>query len=252
MWKWLHPYAAPEKAYQLSAKFLPWFAGLGFSLTLIGTIWGLIFAPADYQQGDSYRIIFIHVPAASLSMSLYVSMAVASFTGLVWQLKMADWAAASIAPVGAMMTFIALITGSFWGKPMWGTWWVWDARLTSELMQLFLYLGVIALYASFEDKVVAARAAGILAIVGVINIPIIKYSVEWWSSLHQGSTIKITEESAMTTDMLYPLLLNILGFGLIAGAIITLRFKAEVIERCSMRPWVKQLASQKNGAKDAI
>ncbi|MBE8166859.1 MAG: heme ABC transporter permease [Shewanella sp.] len=252
MWKWLHPYAAPEKAHQLSAKFLPWLAGFGFVLTLIGTIWGLLFAPADYQQGDSYRIIFIHVPAASLSMSLYVSMAIASFTGLVWQLKMADWAAASIAPVGAVMTFIALITGSFWGKPMWGTWWVWDARLTSELMQLFLYLGVIALYTSFDDKVVAARAAGILAIVGVINIPIIKYSVEWWSSLHQGSTIKITEESAMSADMLYPLLINIIGFGLLAGAIITLRFKAEVIARCSMRSWVQDLANRKNGVNNAI
>ncbi|MGB0895304.1 MAG: heme ABC transporter permease [Parashewanella sp.] len=242
MWKWLHPYASPEKAYQLSNKLLPWFASLGFLLVLTGTVWGLVFAPTDYQQGDSYRIIFIHVPAASMSMSVYVGMAIASFVGLVWQLKMADWTAAAMAPVGAVMTFIALITGSFWGKPMWGTWWVWDARLTSELLQLFLYLGVIALYASFEDKVVAARAAGILTIVGVINIPIIKYSVEWWSSLHQGSTIKITEESAMPTDMLYPLLINILGFGLMIGAIVIIRFKAEVIARCSMRPWVKEMA----------
>ncbi|RLV60675.1 heme ABC transporter permease [Parashewanella curva] len=242
MWKWLHPYASPEKAYQLSTTLFPWFAVLGFSLTLIGTIWGLMFAPTDYQQGDSYRIIFIHVPAASMSMSVYVGMAIASFIGMVWQLKLADWSAAAMAPVGAVMTFIALITGSFWGKPMWGAWWVWDARLTSELILLFLYLGVIALYASFEDKVVAARAAGILAIVGVINIPIIKYSVDWWNSLHQGSTIKITEKSAITNDMLYPLLMNIFGFGLLIGAIVIMRFKAEIIARSGMRPWVKTMA----------
>ncbi|MBM7072974.1 heme ABC transporter permease [Shewanella sp. 202IG2-18] len=242
MWKWLHPYAQPERAYQLSTKLFPWFAILGFSMVTVGTIWGLLFAPTDYQQGDSYRIIFIHVPAASMSMSVYVGMAIASFIGLVWQLKMADWAAASMAPIGAVMTFIALITGSLWGKPMWGTYWVWDARLTSELLLLFLYLGVIALYNSFEDKVIASRAAGILSIVGVINIPIIKYSVDWWNSLHQGSTIKITEKSAITGDMLHPLLLNIFGFGLMIGAITIMRFKAEIIARCSMRPWVKDMA----------
>lgn len=244
MWKWLHPYAQPERAYQLSTKLFPWFAWLGFSMVIAGSVWGLLFAPTDYQQGDSYRIIFIHVPAASMSMSVYVGMAIASFTGLVWQLKMADWAAAAMAPIGAVMTFIALITGSFWGKPMWGTWWVWDARLTSELLLLFLYLGVIALYNSFEDKVIASRAAGILAIVGVINIPIIKYSVDWWNSLHQGSTIKITDKSAITGDMLHPLLLNIFGFGLMIGAITIMRFKAEIIARCSMRPWVKEMAQK--------
>ncbi|MGB6136540.1 MAG: heme ABC transporter permease CcmC, partial [Shewanella sp.] len=205
MWKWLHSYADPERAYKLSGTLLPWFSILAILLVGTGSIWGLLFAPTDYQQGDSYRIIFIHVPAASMSMAAYMGMAVASFIGLVWQIKSADWAAAAIAPIGAVITFIALLTGAAWGKPMWGTWWVWDARLTSELVLLFLYLGVISLYASFEDKVLAARAAGILAIVGVINIPIIKYSVDWWSSLHQPSTIKITEKSTMSTDMLYPL-----------------------------------------------
>ncbi len=248
MWKWLHPYADPERAYQLAGKLLPWFSILALGLILTGTIWGLMFAPTDYQQGDSYRIIFIHVPAASMSMAAYMGMAISAFIGLVWQIKAADWAAASIAPIGAVITFIALFTGATWGKPMWGTWWVWDARLTSELVLLFLYLGVISLYASFEDKVLAARAAGILAIVGVINIPIIKYSVEWWSSLHQPSTIKITEESAMPTEMLIPLLLNIFGFGMMIGALTLVRFRAEVLARNGMRPWVRKLAQEQGAA----
>lgn len=247
MWKWLHSYADPQRAYRLSNTLQPWFSTLAFVFITIGTLWGLIFAPSDYQQGDSYRIIFIHVPAASMSMTAYIAMASASFVGMVWQIKSADWVAASIAPVGAVMTFIALVTGAAWGKPMWGTWWVWDARLTSELVLLFLYLGVISLYASFEDKVLAARAAGILAIVGVVNIPIIKYSVEWWSSLHQPSTIKITEESTMSSDMLYPLLINIVGFGLLLGAITLLRFRTEILARNSMRSWVRELAQTERG-----
>jgi heme exporter protein C len=243
MWKWLHTFADPERAYKLSGSLLPWFTIFAILLIGTGSIWGLLFAPTDYQQGDSYRIIFIHVPAASMSMSAYMAMAVASFIGLVWQIKSADWAAAAIAPIGAVITFIALITGAAWGKPMWGTWWVWDARLTSELVLLFLYLGVISLYASFEDKVLAARASGILAIVGVINIPIIKYSVDWWSSLHQPSTIKITEKSTMSTDMLYPLLINIVGFGVMIGAITLVRYRTEILARNGMRPWVRDLAT---------
>jgi len=247
MWKWLHPYADPERAFKLSDKLLPWFTVLAFLLIGTGTIWGLLFAPSDYQQGDSYRIIFIHVPASSMSLAIYMGMATAAFIGLVWQIKLADWAAASMAPIGAVITFLALFTGATWGKPMWGTWWVWDARLTSELVLLFLYLGVISLYASFEDKVLAARAAGILAIVGVINIPIIKYSVEWWSSLHQPSTIKITQKSTMAPEMLYPLLINIVGFGMMVGAITILRFKAEILARNAMRPWVREMAVAKGG-----
>ena len=243
MWKWLHTYADPERAYKLSGTLLPWFTILAILLIGTGSIWGLLFAPTDYQQGDSYRIIFIHVPAASMSMTAYMGMATASFIGLVWQIKSADWAAAAIAPIGAVITFIALLTGAAWGKPMWGTWWVWDARLTSELVLLFLYLGIISLYASFEDKVLAARASGILAIVGVINIPIIKYSVDWWSSLHQPSTIKITEKSTMSTDMLYPLLINIVGFGVMIGAITLVRYRTEILARNGMRPWVRALAT---------
>ncbi|KFZ37721.1 heme ABC transporter permease [Shewanella mangrovi] len=241
MWKWLHPYAEPQRAYRLAGKFIPWLSILAILMLLTGTTWGMVFSPTDYQQGDSYRIIFVHVPAASMSMSAYIGMAIAAFIGLVWQIKLADWMAASIAPIGAVITFIALVTGSTWGKPMWGTWWVWDARLTSELVLLFLYLGVISLYASFEDKVLAARAAGILSIVGVINIPIIKYSVDWWNSLHQGS-IKMTGKTAMPPDMLVPLVINILGFGVMIGALSLIRFRSEILARNGMRPWVRELA----------
>ncbi|ADN74512.1 heme exporter protein CcmC [Ferrimonas balearica DSM 9799] len=250
MWKWLHPYAHPERAYHLAGAMLPWFAALATLLIATGTIWGLGFAPVDYQQGDSYRIIFLHVPAASMSMAAYTAMAICAFIGLVWQLKLADIAAAAIAPVGAVLTFIALLTGAAWGKPMWGTWWVWDARLTSELVLLFLYLGVIALYASFEDKVMAAKAAGILAIVGVINLPIIKYSVEWWNTLHQPNAITVGQSNNMPPEMLIPLLCNIFGFAVLIGALSILRFRAEVLARNSMRPWVRAMveAEEKKSA----
>ena len=244
MWKWLHPYAKPERSYELASKLLPWFVGSSIITLLIGTVWGLVFAPADYQQGDSYRIIFIHVPAATLSMSTYMAMATAALVGMVWQIKLADAAAAAIAPVGAVLTAIALITGAAWGKPMWGTWWIWDARLTSQLILLFLYLGVIALHNSFEDKVLAGRAAGILTLVGVINIPIIKYSVEWWNTLHQGATISKLDKPSMSNEMLWPLLVNLLGFALMIAAITLVRFRNEVIARNSMRPWFKELVAK--------
>lgn len=241
MWKWLHPYAKPERSYNLAGKMLPWFALFSAVSLSIGMIWGFAFAPADYQQGDSFRIIYLHVPAASLSMGAYLSMAIAAFIGLVWQLKMADMAVAAIAPIGAVFTAIALFTGAVWGKPMWGAWWVWDARLTSELILLFLYLGVIAIYGAFSDKILAGRAAGILALVGVINLPIIHYSVEWWNTLHQKATISKFDKPSMDTDMLWPLLINLLGFGLLFGTLTLMRFRNELITRESHRPWVKKL-----------
>ncbi|MDP2562633.1 heme ABC transporter permease [Psychrobium sp. 1_MG-2023] len=244
MWKWLHPYAKPERSYQLASTLLPWFSVLSITTLLIGIIWALGFAPVDYQQGESYRIIYVHVPAATLSMSVYMAMATAALVSMVWQLKLADAAAAAMAPIGAVLTTIALITGAAWGKPMWGTWWVWDARLTSELILLFLYLGIIALHNAFDDKVLAGRAAGILTLVGVVNIPIIKYSVEWWNTLHQGATISKLDKPSMSTDMLLPLLVNILGFVLMIGAITLIRFRNEVIARNAMRPWVKELIAK--------
>ncbi|MDF2153759.1 heme ABC transporter permease [Vibrio sp. CAU 1672] len=245
MWKWLHPYAKPETAYRLSGKFLPWFSVFALICLSVGTVWGLAFAPADYQQGDSFRIIYIHVPAAIWSMGVYMSMAIAAFIGLVWQVRLSDMAALAMAPIGAVFTFIALITGAVWGKPMWGTWWVWDARLTSELILLFLYLGVIALYHAFDDQKTAAKAAGILAIVGVVNLPIIHFSVEWWNTLHQGATITKFEKPSISADMLWPLLLNIFGFAFFFGAVTMVRFRNEIISKESHRPWVRKLATEK-------
>ncbi|MGF1762845.1 heme ABC transporter permease [Aliivibrio kagoshimensis] len=246
MWKWLHPYAKPEKTYKLCSTLLPWFAVTSLICLVVGTVWGLAFAPSDYQQGDSFRIIYIHVPAAALSMGAYLSMAIAAFIGLVWQLKLSDMAAAAMAPIGAVFTFIALLTGAVWGKPMWGAWWVWDARLTSELILLFLYLGVIALYSAFDDQKTAAKAAGILAIVGVINLPIIHYSVEWWNTLHQGATITKFDKPSIAPEMLWPLLINMLGFGTFFTTVTLIRFKNEILQREGHRPWVRDLV-RKNG-----
>lgn len=245
MWKWLHPYAKPEKTYALCGKLLPWFALPALILLIIGTVWGLAFAPADYQQGDSFRIIYIHVPSAMWSMGIYVSMAVAGFIGLVWQIRLANMSIAAMAPIGALFTFVALVTGAVWGKPMWGTWWVWDARLTSELVLLFLYLGVIALYHAFDDERTGAKAAAILSIVGVVNIPIIHYSVEWWNTLHQGATITKMGKPSMSTDMLWPLLINILGFAFFFAYLSCVRYRNEILEKEGHRPWVRELVMKK-------
>ncbi|MDP7592602.1 MAG: heme ABC transporter permease [Litorilituus sp.] len=250
MWKWLHPYANPEVSYHFAGRMLPWFTALAALLLSIGLVWALAFAPADYQQGDSFRIFYLHVPAASLSMGIYLGMAIAAFTSIVWQLKLADASAAAMAPVGAVFTTIALITGAAWGKPMWGTWWIWDARLTSELILLFLYLGVMALHNAFEDKHLAGKAAGILTLVGVINVPIIKYSVEWWNTLHQGSTISKMGKPSISTDMLWPFLFCFLGFVMLVAAIICIRFRSEVLARNSIRPWVQVLVATQVASKE--
>lgn len=241
MWKWLHPYANPEISYHFAGKILPWCSRLAFTFLSVGLVWALLFAPADYQQGDTFRIFYLHVPAAMLSMGIYLGMAIAALSGLVWQLKLADASAAAMAPIGATFTFIALVTGAAWGKPMWGTWWIWDARLTSELILLFLYLGVIALHNAFEDKSLAGKAASILALVGVINLPIIKYSVEWWNTLHQGATVSKLGKPAMTADMFWPFLICFLGFAFLVTALICIRFRTEILNRNSMRPWVREL-----------
>jgi heme exporter protein C len=244
MWKWLHPYAKTERTYQLCQRLLPWFSFLGLAVILFATLWGLAFAPADYQQSEAYRIIYVHVPVAVLSKSLYIGMAVAAFVGLVWQVKTAFMAMMALAPIGAMVTFVSLVTGAAWGKPMWGTWWEWDARLTSQLILLFLFLGVISLYKAFEDKQQAGKAAGVMAVIGVINLPIIHYSVEWWNSLHQGATILKLGKPSMPAEMLWPLLLSILGWALVCGAIFLLRMQNEVLQREIRRPWVVALANK--------
>lgn len=252
MWKWLHPYAKSEAAYALCGRLLPWLAvSAGISLA-VGTLWGLAFAPADYQQGDSFRIIYIHVPSAILSMGTYLGMAIAGFIGLVWQIRTAYMAMIAMAPVGAVVTFIALFTGAAWGKPMWGTWWVWDARLTSELILLFLYFGVMALYSAFDDKQQAGKAAGVMALVGVINLPIIHYSVEWWNTLHQGATISKFSKPSIADDMLWPLLINLIGLALFIAAMTCRRLQNELLRRELHRPWVQQYLASDGEVKDAV
>lgn len=244
MWKWLHPYAKSETQYRLLGKIQPWLAVLTFLTLSVAFVWGLAFAPKDYQQGDSYRIIFIHVPAAIWSMGVYGSMAVAALVALVWQIRQASLAMISMAPIGAVLAFLSLVTGAIWGKPMWGTWWVWDARLTSALVLFFLYLGVMALYSAFQDRNVGAKAAGILSIVGVINLPIIHFSVEWWNTLHQGATITKFDKPSMAVEMLIPLLLSIFGTMLFMIWLSVLRYRATLLHDERKRPWVRELAKQ--------
>ncbi|MFT4926561.1 MAG: heme exporter protein C [Phenylobacterium sp.] len=241
MWKWLHPYAKAEKAYQLCGKLQPWFGVITLGLLLVGTIWGLVFAPTDYQQGDSFRIIYVHVPASSLSMGTYLAMAIAALIALVWQVKMAELYIIAAAPIGIAFTLIALFTGAAWGKPMWGAWWVWDARLTSELILLFIYIGILSLYNAFEDKTTAGKAASILTLVGSINLPIIHYSVVWWNTLHQGATILKADKPSMDPSMLWPLLLNMLGFGMLLAYLACVRMRNEILQREKHRKWVKNM-----------
>jgi len=223
--------ASPHYFYQQSGRLLPWLAAVTLVLFLTGLVWGLAFAPADYQQGNGFRIMYVHVPAAVFSMSVYVAMAVAGGIGLIWRLKVAAMVARSCAPIGAAFTFLALVTGSLWGKPMWGAWWVWDARLTSELILLFLYLGYMALQEAIEERDTADRASAVLALVGLINIPIIHYSVEWWYTLHQGATILKLGKPAIAPAMLWPLLVMLAAYGLLALLVVLLRTRNEVLER---------------------
>jgi heme exporter protein C len=241
MWLFFHKLASPKYFYDLSGKFIPWLVGL-FLLTLIAGLYlGLVVAPPDYQQGDSYRIMFVHVPAAWMSMFIYTFMAVLSAINLIWNIKLADVMVRSSAALGASFTLVALVTGSLWGKPMWGTWWVWDARLTSELILLFLYLGYIALVSAIEDVRTAARAGGVLVLVGVVNIPIIHYSVEWWNTLHQGATVTKMDKPSIHVSMLIPLLLMAVSFQVYYFAVVLMRARAEVLDRERRSAWVKEM-----------
>jgi len=242
MLKFFHKLASPRHFYRIAGAWIPWLGVACAIFMLVGLYQGLFVAPTDYQQGDSYRIMFVHVPAAWMSLFIYMVMAVSGAIGMVWRIKLADVIAISSAPIGASFTFLALITGSIWGKPMWGTWWVWDARLTSELILLFLYLGIIALYNAVEDKRTAARATSILAIVGVVNIPIIHYSVEWWNTLHQGPTVTKFDAPSIDMRMLIPLLLMAVAFKLFYAVSVLMRARNEVLDRERNTQWVRELA----------
>jgi heme exporter protein C len=240
MWTWFYKLASPPYVYGAAASLGPWFLGLATITIGYGLVDGLAFAPPDYQQGDAFRIIYVHVPSAWMSLFVYSSMAVAGAIALIWRIKMGHAVAAASAPIGASFTLLALVTGSLWGRPMWGTYWAWDPRLTSELILLFLYVGVMSLRSAFEDPARGDRAAALLAIVGLVNVPIIHYSVLWWNSLHQGATVAQLGKPKIALSMLWPLLSMALGFMLFYGAVLCTRLQGEVLNRERQAKWVRE------------
>jgi len=242
-WTWFHRLGSPPYIYRLAGILTPWFGWLA-GVLLVGALYdGLVIAPPDYQQGDGFRIMYVHVPTAWLSLMIYTWMAVAAAVGLIWRIKVAHAVAAACAPIGASFTAVALLTGMLFGKPMWGTYWVWDPRLTSELLLLFLYLGYMGLRSSFDDLQRADRASAVLAIVGVVNVPIVHFSVVWWNSLHQGSSLSLTGKDTIATPMLIPLLLSMLGFTLYFVAVLLVRLRGEVLRRERAASWVAEVVA---------
>jgi len=248
MWRALgrffHQWASPPHFYRWASLVGPWVGALALLTIAAGLYGGLALAPPDYQQGDAFRMIYVHVPSAYLSMAAYLTMAVAAGIGFIWRIKLAHAVAVSAAPIGASFTALALATGMIWGKPMWGTYWQWgDARLLSELVLLFLYLGYLALRAAFDDRDRADKVSAMLAVVGVVNLPIIHFSVEWWATLHQGPTISKLGAPSITTGMLVPLLVTIVGFTLFFAWTLLLHTRAEVLAREGHTRWVRQLTA---------
>ena len=241
MYKWIHQFGSPKYFYDISLHLSKWVTIVCIVCFIGGLYGGLVLAPADYQQGDSFRIIYMHVPAAWMSLFIYVILATSGAISLIWHIKITDIIARVSAPIGASYTFLALSTGAIWGKPMWGTYWVWDARLTSELILLFLYLGYIALQSAFDDKRIAARAGAILALIGIINIPIIHYSVEWWSTLHQGPTITKLDKPSIHFTMLIPLLLMVIAFKTFYIATALIKIRSEILKYECNSSWVKKI-----------
>jgi len=239
----LYWFSSPQTFYPLAGKLVPWFAALAVILTLVGLYIAFLVAPTDATQGESYRIIFIHVPAAWMSMFLYVVMAFWAAVGLAFNTRLSSMMATAIAPTGALMTFLALWTGALWGRPTWGAYWVWDARLTSELILLFLYLGFIALQAAIDDPRRADKAGAVLAIIGVINVPIIYFSVKWWNTLHQGASVSV-KGSSMATTMLVGMLIMALAYWMYAIAAVLIRVRTIILERERRADWVRELAAQ--------
>ncbi len=243
LWLWFHRMASPHFFYQLSGRLLPYCALLTIIFLLAGLVGGLVYAPADYEQGDGFRIIYVHVPSAWMSLFIYVFMALNSAIFLIWNIKLADITARSSAVIGASYTLLTLLTGSIWGRPMWGTWWVWDARLTSELILLFLYLGYIGLTSAIDDRRMAGKAGALLAIVGVVNIPIIHYSVVWWNTLHQPASIARFAAPSIHITMLIPLLCMVAAFLFFYLCVLLINSRSELLEQEKRSQWVKQLVT---------
>lgn len=240
MFSFLYPLASPKTFYRLAERVLPWLAGFSVFFLAIGCVMGLVFSPPDYQQGETVRIMYIHVPSAFLSMGCYSLMGMMAFALLVWRVKLAGMVLKNLAFLGAVMAFLALVTGSLWGKPMWGTWWVWDARLTSELVLLMLYLAILAIHGTFRQAEQAERAMAVITLVGVVDLPIIHYSVYWWNTLHQGSSFKWLSKPLIDAQMLWPLGFMLLGFVCFGFWIVLQRVCVDILIRASRSRWVME------------
>ena len=237
----LYTYASPANFYRLAGRLIPWFAWGAGLLTVWGLYIAFFLAPTDFQQSEAYRIIFIHVPAAWMSMFIYLVMAFWGAIGLAFNTRLSFMMARALAPTGAMFTFVALWTGAWWGKPMWGAWWVWDARLTSELILLFLYVGIIALWAAIDDIRRGDRAGSLLTLIGAVNVPIIYFSVKWWNTLHQGASVSLTKAPAMAAIMLQGMLVLAIAAWLYTIAVALARVRRIILERERQTEWVKAL-----------
>jgi heme exporter protein C len=240
---WFHRLGSPPHIYRLSTRLAPWFGWSAAILIAAGLYGGLLLAPPDYQQGDGFRIIYVHAPSAWLSLMVYSCMATAAAVGLIWRMKVAHAVAASCAGVGAAFTAVSLITGMLWGKPMWGTYWVWDPRLTAQLILLFLFFGYMALRASYDDASRADRLSAWLAVIGMVNVPIVRFSVEWWNSLHQSPSVMKMARASMPASMLVPLLLMLAGFTVFFLAFLSVRLRAEVLRREKHSAWVREMVA---------
>lgn len=240
-WTWFHRLGSPPHIYRIAGTLTPWLAWPAGLLIVAALYGGLVLAPPDYQQGEGFRILYVHAPSAWLAVMIYGVMASAAAVGLIWRMKVAHAVAASCAGVGAWFTAVSLLTGMLWGKPMWGTYWVWDPRLTAQLILLFLYLGYMGLRAGIDDLGRADKASAVLAIVGVVNIPIIRYSVEWWNSIHQAPSVMKMDRPSMPFDMLAPLLMMLLGFTLYFAAVMLVRLRAEILHRERTASWIREV-----------
>jgi len=238
-------FSSPASFYPLAGRFSLWSSWITVIMLAVGLYLSFFVAPTDYKQGEGYRIIFVHVPAAWMSMIIYLAMALWAAIGLIYNTRMSFMMMKALAPTGAMFTFLALWTGAFWGKPMWGAWWVWDARLTSELILLFLYLGFMALQSATDDVRRGDRAGAILVLVGVINIPIIYFSVKWWNTLHQGASVSVTQGSSMASIMLNTMLLMAVAFWFYTFAVVFHRVRSIILEREADTTWVSELSEVK-------
>jgi heme exporter protein C len=242
MWQWFYKLGSPRYFYDMTTAFMPWLYGITFFLLIVGLVWGLGFAPPDYQMGDNYRIIYIHVTSASIALGGYAMMACMAAMHMIWKIKMADIVAKAIAPVGGMFCALCLFTGSFWGKPTWGTYWIWDARITSTLILLFIYVGVAALRNAYSSESAGAKAASVLTLVGVVNLPIIRYSVDWWNTLHQvSSDLSMRADGTNPPEIWIPAFF--MGFALLGIFLlaIILRSRNEILVREKRTQWVQEL-----------